>query len=358
MPPKNNNNSNKRFATLSDLNGRNDREASPNKDDQDPENFFTGGEKSGLAVQNPMSGMGSGSGSGASDGMGTHLVNQILRHARENRPRPESDDEEDDENGSPQPQRNPFQGRPRTLKDDGQSAGPSNSQAEESGSRETPEAESDDLLGDFARQYALGRSMPRVTRHITFWRNGFTVEDSDLYRYDDPANIPYLKSIEAGTAPISLLNVSPGQGVDVHVERKTDEEYVPPKPKPGGYKGTGRRLGSPVPGDINSGSATPSGSSPAPAASSSASGSKPAADSEGEGDAVVQFRLGDGSKRKHRFNSSGSVQQLYDFVDGLDPSRTRDYVLQTTFPNKELKDKEQSLKEAKVVGAVVVQKWV
>lgn len=356
MPPKNN--SNKRFATLSDLNNQNDRETSPSgRDDQDPENFFTGGEKSGLAVQNPMSG----SGSGAPGGMGTHLVNQILRHARENKPRPDSDDEEDDEERSPRPQRNVFQGRPRSLKEDSQSAASSSSQAEGSGSRGDGEVAGDDLLGDFARQYALGRSLPRVTRRITFWRNGFTVEDSDLYRYDDPANIPYLKSIEAGTAPISLLNVSPGQGVDVHVERKTDEDYVPPKPKPGGYKGTGRRLGSPVPGDISSRSVSPSGSSPAPAevsSSSSAGGNKPTADLEGEGDAVVQFRLGDGSKRKHRFNSSGSVQQLYDFVDSLDPSRTRDYVLQTTFPNKELKDKEQNLKEAKVVGAVVVQKWV
>ena len=35
-------------------------------------------------------------------------------------------------------------------------------------------------------------------RHLTFWRDGFSVEDGDLMRYDDPANDQILAEINAG----------------------------------------------------------------------------------------------------------------------------------------------------------------
>ena len=35
-------------------------------------------------------------------------------------------------------------------------------------------------------------------RHLTFWRDGFSVEDGELLRYDDPANAQLLSEINAG----------------------------------------------------------------------------------------------------------------------------------------------------------------
>lgn len=35
-------------------------------------------------------------------------------------------------------------------------------------------------------------------RHLTFWRDGFSVEDGELMRYDDPANDQILSEINAG----------------------------------------------------------------------------------------------------------------------------------------------------------------
>lgn len=35
-------------------------------------------------------------------------------------------------------------------------------------------------------------------RHLTFWRDGFTVEDGELMRYDDPANDQILSEINSG----------------------------------------------------------------------------------------------------------------------------------------------------------------
>lgn len=37
-----------------------------------------------------------------------------------------------------------------------------------------------------------------MIRHLTFWQDGFTVEDGDLMRYDDPANEQILKDINEG----------------------------------------------------------------------------------------------------------------------------------------------------------------
>ncbi|KAJ7153377.1 hypothetical protein C8R46DRAFT_475189 [Mycena filopes] len=41
----------------------------------------------------------------------------------------------------------------------------------------------------------------RVTRTLTFWRKGFTVEDGTLMRYDDPQHADVLAAIHAGHAP-------------------------------------------------------------------------------------------------------------------------------------------------------------
>ena len=38
----------------------------------------------------------------------------------------------------------------------------------------------------------------RAIRHLTFWRNGFSVEDGPLLRYDDPENDATLKAIDQG----------------------------------------------------------------------------------------------------------------------------------------------------------------
>ena len=35
-------------------------------------------------------------------------------------------------------------------------------------------------------------------RHLTFWRDGFSIEDGELMRYDDPANEQILNEINAG----------------------------------------------------------------------------------------------------------------------------------------------------------------
>jgi hypothetical protein len=46
---------------------------------------------------------------------------------------------------------------------------------------------------------------PTAIRHLTFWRDGFSVEDGELMRYDDPDNSKILDEINAGFVFICLL---------------------------------------------------------------------------------------------------------------------------------------------------------
>lgn len=202
-------------------------------------------------------------------------------------------------------------------------------------------------------------AVPTVTRSLTFWRDGFSVEDGPLMRYDDPANQDVLRAIQNGRAPLSLMNVEPDQPADVNVFRRMDEDYVQPKKKPAPFSGAGQRLGSPTPGSPSSLAA--SVNTP-PAAAPSSSSSRPQPPTVTVNASVpttsLQIRLGDGTRLVSTFNHTHTVADVYSFVNAasLESSR-RSYVLQTTFPTKELKDMDQSIKDAGLANAVVVQKW-
>lgn len=177
-------------------------------------------------------------------------------------------------------------------------------------------------------------------------------------RYDDPANREILQAIESGRAPLSLMNVEPGQPADVNVFKRLDEDYVAPKKKFVPFSGQGQRLGSVTPGEPSRAAAP----APAPVAAPAAAAAQPTAPSVNVDASTpstsIQIRLADGTRLVSRFNHHHTVGDLYSFVNASNAgSRSRDYILQTTFPNKELKDHGQSVKDAGLINAVVVQKW-
>ncbi|KIJ23877.1 hypothetical protein M422DRAFT_782811 [Sphaerobolus stellatus SS14] len=67
-----------------------------------------------------------------------------------------------------------------------------------------------------------------ATRHITFWRDGFSVGDGALMRYDKPENSRILDGIANGYAPPEILDVRVGQLVELRVTRRLNEDYIPP----------------------------------------------------------------------------------------------------------------------------------
>ena len=203
-----------------------------------------------------------------------------------------------------------------------------------------------------------------VSRTLTFWRDGFSVEDGPLMRYEDPANQEILQAIESGRAPLHLMNVEPGQPADVNVFKRMDEDYTPPKKKFVPFGGQGQRLGSLAPGESvrpNPPAAPAPGPAPAPAAAAAAAAAAAPLSvniDSSEPTTNLQIRLGDGRRLISTFNHSHTVGDLYSFVEASGPeSRSRNFVLQTTFPRKELQDRTQTLKDASLINTVVVQKW-
>ncbi|PYH96156.1 P-loop containing nucleoside triphosphate hydrolase protein [Aspergillus ellipticus CBS 707.79] len=255
---------------------------SSSEDDTENQDFFAGGEKSGLAVQNP-----------------DDIKKKIIEKARRAQPPP-----------SDEPSRRSFfTGTARTLGGDD-----APSRVVDAPSAPTPQVPQ------------------RVLRRLHFWTDGFSVDDGDLYRNEDPRNAEILEGIRQGRAPLSIMNVLPGQEVDVEIKQH-DEKYVKPKPKYKPFSGAGQRLGSPTPGV---GAPTPAA---APATGQASEPAKPDVD-ESQPTLTLQIRLGDGTRLTSRFNTSHTIGDVYQFVSAASPdSQSRPWVLMTTFPSKDLTDK-------------------
>jgi len=215
---------------------------------------------------------------------------------------------------------------------------------------------------------------------LTFWRDGFSINDGPLMRYDAPGNKELLEMIQAGAAPPTLFGLKFGQALQLEVTQRTQEEYQPPPKGPTkAFGGEGNRLGSPAPAvsGAGSGRSSPSipggytggGGSVTASASASASASfasqsvaAPAAAfavDESKPTTSVQVRLYDGTRLVVRVNLDHTVHELRNFVQASRADMaSRAFILQTTFPPKELADPEQTIEGAGLKNAVVVQRLV
>uniref|UniRef100_A0A4W5NTD8 NSFL1 cofactor p47 n=1 Tax=Hucho hucho TaxID=62062 RepID=A0A4W5NTD8_9TELE len=71
----------------------------------------------------------------------------------------------------------------------------------------------------------------------------------------------------------------------------------------------------------------------------------------------IQIRLADGGRLVQKFNHTHRVSDVRQFVVGARPlMAATEFVLMTTFPNKELTDESQSLQDANLLNAVIVQR--
>ncbi|KAL2136214.1 hypothetical protein VTI74DRAFT_4844 [Chaetomium olivicolor] len=314
------------LATLASLGGGQDHDESEDDegdDDDDerrgPRDLFAGGEKSGLAVQDP-----------AQRGNDPRkLINDILAKAKANARQPHEE--------SAGPSRSHFRGAGQTLGGDGVESR---------------------RIGD-----PRGQPIPAVTndgpaqeRVLHIWNDGFSIDDGELRRFDDPQNRADLQMIREGRAPIHLMNVRFDQRVDVKLQQH-NENYRPLPKVYRPFSGEGRRLGSPVPGEVAAvpppAAATPTSSSASQAPSSGVDESKPTL--------MLRIQLPDGTRLPARFNTTQTIGDVYDFIQRASPSLStgRPWVLSTTFPNKEHEEKELVLGEMAEFkrGGTAVVKW-
>jgi len=321
--------------------GHDDDDDDEDDDDTVPreaESWFAGGERSGLSIENPDS---------ARRIPGGDMVRDLLRRAAAAGP----------PRGVPGSSRQPgvFSGGGHTLGSDDV----------ESSFIPDPNAPPPDVAPD---------DTPAV-RHLTFWRDGFSVEDGPLMRYDDPANEQILGDINSGRAPPQILNVLPGQPVELRVAKRLADNYVLPKHAVSAFAGEGMRLGAVVPDFAptaagGSASGMP-GAFPSRAATTSAAGSSSGANvlerepmiTRFEVDQTlpttsVQIRLADGTRIVCRMNLTHTVQDIRNFINASRPENiSRPYTIGTTFPNKTLDDSAATIEGAGLLNSVVVQRW-
>lgn len=297
--------------TLRDLLGHSDDEQ------KTAQNFFTGGEKSALQVENPDK--------NDRNKRAAPLVDDIMQHARDQQSMP-------DDRPSAQAQKSENQ---HTFTGTGFRLGDSSHSLEVIPDQETP-------------------SRPtRVTRQITFWREGFTVGDGPFRRYDDRENFQLLGELKKGRVPVSLLDVEIGQDVDVTVIRKVDQDYVPPKASQGGFHGQGQRLGSPVPGEALA--VVDSAKS-----ADEAIVSRDENPAESNGDFPIQIRFANGKRLSHKFNASDSIETVSNFVRNhpYNKNSSRDFFLSHVFPVKQIEaSADETVESAQLKNAVIVQRW-
>ncbi|KAK4420553.1 Plant UBX domain-containing protein 4 [Sesamum alatum] len=282
--------------TLSDLNRNPKDEDSDSDPDFDPQEYYTGGEKSGMLVRDP---------SKAND------VDAIFNQARQ------------------------------------------------SGA---VEASAEHLLPSSSRSFAGTARLPSgevsstpqqpevVNHNITFWRNGFTVDDGPLRRLDDPENASFLESIRKSECPEELAPANKSTAVHVNLMRK-EEDYKEPQRPRRPFQGLGRTLGSTsdvTPLEPNTVS-TVLTAAPTPSVGLVVDQTKPCTS--------IQLRLADGTRMVSRFNNYHTIRDIRGFIDASRPDGPRTYQLQTMgFPPKQLTDLDQTIDEAGIANSVVIQK--
>ncbi|WYZ38270.1 hypothetical protein EsH8_III_000184 [Colletotrichum jinshuiense] len=322
----------KGLATLSSIGGGghahddDDDDDDEDDDDRGRGDLFAGGEKSGLAVQDPSQ-----EGGGAKK-----IINDILAKAKANASRPET--------ASPAgPSRtNIFRGTGQTLGGEGT----------ESRSIPDPNAFQEGAGGP------PGTSGEPQERTLHLWQDGFSIDDGELHRFDDPENAMDLNMIRAGRAPLHLMNVRYDQPVDVKLHQHQENyRQLPKKYKP--FGGEGHRLGSPVPGEGSS--STPAAAAPAStqAAPASSTGGQHTVD-ESLPTLTIRIQLPNGTRLPARFNTTSTVNDVYEFVQrASEDTRSRSWVLATTFPNKDHTDRSLVLGEMPEFkkGGTAVVKW-
>ncbi|WFC99440.1 protein phosphatase regulator [Malassezia yamatoensis] len=302
--------------------------------DRDPVNLFAGGERSGLNVERPDARR-------SGDRDENAIVNRILSKAAAATQGDPHARELDLQGGSSSGPSQAFTGRGHSIAGATVGDNPSHGVSPEEDAEEQDKEE------------------PAV-RHLTFWQDGFSIEDGPLMRYDDPANRETLEAINSGRAPLSLLNVRFGQPVELMVAQRTSEKYVAPPPPPmQPFGGSGNRLGAPSPSlsARKSSASAPTASTTEPSTGAPAAPQDAVPVDSSQPVTQIQVRTIDGQRLIAKLNHTHTIGDLRRYILSQRPEFASDpFVLITSFPPRPLTEETQSLADAQLLHSVVVMK--
>ncbi|WRX25847.1 UBX domain - like 10 [Theobroma cacao] len=320
--------------TLSDLNRRSGPDS--DSDSDSPQEYYTGGEKSGMLVQDPSK---------------NNDVDEIFNQARQL-----GAVEGPLEHLLPSSSSRSFTGTGRLLSGETVPSAP-----------QQPES---------------------VIHNIVFWSNGFTVNDGPLRRLDDPDNASFLEvvaikfltpteeiklkkrnkvtcdseSIRKSECPKELEPADRRSAVHVNLIRR-DENcpvslshisiiFEPEKQRHVAFQGVGRTLGS----------SSSTSAAPEPTISSTPLNTPPnptpaVVVDESLPSTSIQLRLADGTRMIAQFNFHQTVDDIRAFINASRPGSAINYQLQIMgFPPKLLTDPTQTIEQAGLANSVVIQK--
>ncbi|XP_053677424.1 NSFL1 cofactor p47 [Anopheles nili] len=192
---------------------------------------------------------------------------------------------------------------------------------------------------------------------LTLWRQGFVINDGELRLYEDPANRDFFESIKRGEIPEELR--SKGQTMfRVELKDNRREEYVKRNKPYQAFGGSGQTLGSPVPPMATTSSSSNTTSS---GSSNNEQNEKRASEEltldSSQPTTMLQIRLTDGSRLSARFNQTHTVDHVRRYIVSARPQYvSQNFALMTTFPSKELTDGAQTLKDAGLLNAAIMQR--
>uniref|UniRef100_A0A1J3IRP5 UBA and UBX domain-containing protein n=1 Tax=Noccaea caerulescens TaxID=107243 RepID=A0A1J3IRP5_NOCCA len=188
-----------------------------------------------------------------------------------------------------------------------------------------------------------------VIHNIVFWSNGFSVDDGPLRKLDDPENASFLDSIRKSECPKELEPED--KRAPVHVNLMRRDEKMPEREKlKVAFQGVGRTLGG-------------ASSSTAPTVSDVSAVASPASRclvvDETLPSTSIQLRLADGTRMVAKFNNHHTVNDIRAFIDSSRPGNAiTSYTLQVMgFPPKPLTDPSQTIDQAALANSVVIQKF-
>ncbi|KAJ0264881.1 Plant UBX domain-containing protein 4 [Hirschfeldia incana] len=281
--------------TLSDLNRRSNPDS--DSDSDAPQEYYTGGEKSGMMVQDPSK---------------KDDVDEIFNQAR---------------------QLGAVEGPLETP--------PSSSRSFTGTGR---------LLSGESVSTAAPQQPDPVAHTIIFWSNGFTIDDGPLRKLDDPENASFLESIRKSECPKELEPED--RRAPVHVNLMRREEKCPEREKPKvSFQGVGRTLGG-------TSSVVAPDSAAVPVQTGLAAPSPGLVIDETAPITSIQIRLADGTRLVGKFNHHHTVNDIRAFIDSSRPGAPVNYQLQTMgFPPTPLADLTQTIEQAGLANSVVLQKF-
>ncbi|CAN1220116.1 Plant UBX domain-containing protein 5, partial [Linum perenne] len=195
-----------------------------------------------------------------------------------------------------------------------------------------------------------------VNHTITLWRNGFTVDDGPLRRLNDPANAEFLEvitlqSVKRSECPRELF--PPDRRTEVHLDLvKRDENYKEPAKKKSAapaFQGVGRTLGASTSSEPPP-SGAPMMTAPPPSSGLTVDSSSPTTS--------IQLRLADGTRMVSHFNLHHTVGDVRAFIVASRPGEASNFHLQTMgFPPRKLDNPDQTIQDAGIANSVVIQKF-